>query len=164
MAAAAFCANLLFSPASVTQLDAQTIRLISSEGTFSTVQGDGSRAVHVFLSPDCSFCKKIEPELDRLQNVTVYRHLLPGHAKGGRLSAKDVWFSKNQIAAWKAVVGGLDLTSEKCDGSVLERNLALAKRMGLTMTPSIVYEDGHISAGMLSAGEIAERVAKWKKG
>jgi thioredoxin-related protein len=164
LAAAAFCANLLFSPTAVTQLDANAMSAITAEGTFKTVQGDGSRAIHVFLSTECSFCHKIEPELDRLENVTVYRHLLPGRTEAGRLSAVDVWCSANPAQAWKAVAVGQRTSSAKCDGSVIEKNLELAKRLGLTMTPSIVYEDGHVSAGMLSSGEIAARIAKSAKG
>jgi thiol-disulfide isomerase/thioredoxin len=163
LAAAVFFANLLFSPPPITQLDARAMRAITSEGTFKTVQGDGSRAIHVFLSTECAYCRKIEPELGQLENVTVYRHLLPGHTEVGRLSAIDVWCSTSPIAAWKAIALGLAVRPAKCDASVLDRNLALATRLGLTMTPSIVYDDGHVSAGMLSSREIAERVARSAK-
>jgi len=159
LAVAVFCANLLFSPPPVTQLDARAMRAITNEGTFKTIQGDGSRAIHVFLSTECPYCKKIEPELSQLENVTVYRHMLPGHTEAGRLSAIDVWCSTNPIAAWRAVTLGVAPGPAKCDASALDKNLALATRLGLTMTPSIVYEDGHVSAGMLSSREIAEHVA-----
>lgn len=164
LVAAAFCANLLFSPTTVTQLDATAVNAITAEGTFKTAQGDGSRAIHVFLSTECSFCHKIEPELDRLENVTVYRHLLPGRTEAGRLAAVDVWCSANPAQAWKTVASGERPSSAKCDGSVIEKNLELAKRLGLTMTPSIVYEDGHVSAGMLSSSEIAALIAKSTRG
>lgn len=160
LAASVFCANLLFSPDTVTQLDAQAMRLVTAEGTFKTVQGDGSRAIHVFMSADCPFCHKIEPELGRLDNVTVYRHLLPGHTESGRLSGVYVWCAANPMQAWKIVASGQAPTPAKCDGSAIEKNLALAKRLGLTMTPSIVYEDGNISAGMLSSSEISTRATK----
>ena len=163
LAAAVFCGNLLFTSSTVTQLDAQAMRSVTAEGTFKTVQGDGSRVIHVFLSPDCSYCHKIEPEMDRLENVTVYRHLLPGRTEAGRLAAVDVWCAQNPVQAWKAVAAGQRTSSAKCDGSVIEENLELAKRLGLTMTPTIVYENGHVSAGMLFSAEIAERVSKAAK-
>lgn len=166
LAAAVFCANLLFGPVSVIQLDAHAMRAITIESSFKTVQGDGSRTIHVFLSTECPFCKKIEPELGQLENVTVYRHMLPGHTEAGRLSALDVWCSPSPIEAWKAVAAGSQAgraSQAECDVSVLDKNLRVAKRLGLTMTPSIVYEDGHVSAGMLSSREIAERVARSTK-
>lgn len=161
--AAAFCINLLLSPTAVTQLDAEAMRSLTTEGTFKTTRGEGLRAIHIFLSTDCSFCRKIEPELDRLENVTVYKHLLPGHNEAGRLAALDVWCSDNPVMAWKSVAAGLTVASKTCDGAVLEKNLELAKNLGLTMTPSIVYEGGHVSAGMLSSGEIAHLIAESTK-
>jgi len=158
LAAAVFCANLLFTPSTLTQLDAQAMRSVTAEGTFKTVQGDGSRAIHVFVSTDCSYCHRIEPELDRLENVTIYRHLLPGRTEAGRLSAVDVWCAGNPVQALKAVAAGQRAISAKCDGSVIEKNLELAKRLGLTITPSIVYENGLVSTGMLSTEAITARI------
>jgi protein-disulfide isomerase len=160
LVAAALCLNLLLSPTSPTQIDAQIMRSISKEGTFATVLGDGSRAIHVFVSTECSFCRKIEPELDRLESVTVYRHMLPGRTAAGRLLAVDVWCARDSVKAWKDVTVGAPISPTKCDGKVLEKNLELARRLGLTTTPSIVYADGHVSAGMLSSSEIARRIAK----
>lgn len=160
LAAAVIGANLFSNPAAVTQLDEHALRSLTTDGSFKSVQGDGSRSIHVFLSTDCKFCRQIEPEFDQLKNVTVYRHLLPGHTKAGRLKAIDVWCSDNQVRAWKNIGAGLMTQSVTCsDAAAIERNLALAKRLGLTSTPSIVYEDGHVSAGMLSNSDIAARIA-----
>lgn len=132
------------------------MRTLTAEGTFKTVQGDDPRALHVFLSADCTFCRQIEPELGKLENVTVYRHLLPGHTHAGRLAAIDVWCSPTPAVAWKNVAAGLptgsETRSEKCDGNVLERNLDLAKRLGLTSTPTVTsrlecFQQGSSRAG-----------------
>lgn len=65
-----------------------------------------------------------------------------------------------QAKAWKAVAANQQTNPGKYDGSVIDKNLALVSKIGLTMTPSIVYGDGQVSAGMLSAGEISARIAK----
>lgn len=134
--------------------------LLKTDGTFRTVQGKGERTIHVFLSTECSFCRKIEPELERLENATVVRHMLPGGSDIGRRRALDVWCAEDKAKAWKDVAAGLPTTPAKCDGVALENNRVLAGRLGLTSTPSIIYENGHVSAGMLSSGEIAERMTK----
>jgi thiol:disulfide interchange protein DsbC len=156
LVAAAFCVNLLLSPSVVTQLDAQSMRLVTTEGTFKTIQGNGSRELHVFMSTDCGFCRRLEPELEQLQNVVVYRHLLPGHTDAGRRAAMEVWCAPAPLAAWHIIAAGLPAgsSSEKCDGSALQKNLELAKRLGLTSTPTIIYGNGHVSAGMVSASTI----------
>ena len=160
LAAAAFCVTWIMRPNPTLQLDVETMRSITTSGTFKTVLGNGSRELHVFLSTECVYCREIEPELDKLENVTVYRHMLPGQSDAGRLAAIDVWCSSNPIETWKKVAAGIPVSRVSCDATQIEKNRAMARRLGLTSTPSIVYEDGHISAGMLLSGEIAERVAK----
>jgi len=105
--AAAFCFNLLLTPMAAMQLDAQAMTMLPTNGAVTTIQGDGRRAIHVFLSTECSYCRKIEPELARLENVTVYRHLLPGRTEEGRLSAVDVLCSDNPAQAWQRVAAGV---------------------------------------------------------
>ena len=156
--AAAFFANLLFTPAKEVQLDAKTMSTITEEGTFRTVHGDGSRAIHVFISADCSFCRQLEPRLDGLDNVTIYRHLLPGHSEAGRVAANAVWCANEPVQAWKEIAAGGPTVPTRCDSEVLRKNLALAQRLGLTSTPSVIYADGHVSPGLVSTEEMATRI------
>ena len=37
-----------------------------------TVQGTGKRQLVVFSDPNCPYCKKLEVELDKLNDVTIY--------------------------------------------------------------------------------------------
>ena len=90
LVAATFCVNLLLSPATETQLDASALSAITTDATFKTTLGNGSRAIHVFLSTECPFCRQIEHELDQLDNVTVYRHMLPGTTESSRRLAVNV--------------------------------------------------------------------------
>lgn len=160
LVAAAFCVNLLLSPTTETQLDASALSAITTDATFKTTLGNGSRAIHVFLSTECPFCRQIEPELDHLEDVTVYRHLLPGATGTSRVLAVNVWCAGDQVKEWKEIAAGRPSSRAKCDATALEKNLLLARRLELTTTPSIVYEDGHISTGMLSSAEIASRISK----
>lgn len=159
--AAAFCFNLLLTPTAAMPLDAQAMTMLRTNGAVTTIHGNGRRAIHVFLSTECSYCRKIEPELARLKNVTVYRDLLPRRTEQGRLSAVDVLCSENPARAWQRVAAGGQISSPgytmKCDEGTLEKNLSLAKRFRLSMTPNIVYEDGQVSAGMLLSGQISAR-------
>jgi thiol:disulfide interchange protein DsbC len=43
----------------------------------TTVRGDGSRVLAVFSDPDCPYCRKLEQELAKLDNVTVHTFLYP---------------------------------------------------------------------------------------
>lgn len=161
---AVLAAKLLSEPAAGTQLDSVAMRSLTSYGTFKTVQGDGSRALHVFLSTDCSYCRQVEPELSKLENVTVFRHLLPGHTEEGRDAAKKVWCSTEPVQAWKEIAAGDQIStvarSGECDVGTLEKNRELAKRLGVTSTPAMIYESGHISTGLFSAAELTNMLTK----
>lgn len=159
LVAAALCLKLLLTPEAVTQLDAAALRSVTTQDSFKSTQGDGSRSIHVFLSTECKFCHQIEPELDKLENVTVYRHLLPGTTESARNKAVGIWCAADPAEAWKNVVAGTANAPANCDSSALERNLELGKRLGLTSTPSIIYENGQVSVGMLSSGAITARIA-----
>ena len=160
--AAAYCVSLIFSSNTVSQLDAHAMQALTTDDTFKTISGNGSRAIHVFLSTDCSFCRQIEPGLGTLEDVTIYRHMLPGHSNAGRLSAIDVWCSGDPAEAWRRVAAGVPVPQANCEATALGRNLNLARHFGLKLTPSIVYDDGHVSAGMLSPDQIAEHILKAK--
>lgn len=162
LALIAVAAKLLSSHEGVTQLDAVAMKVLTSSDTIKTIQGDGSKTLHVFLSTDCPYCRQVEPELGKLENVTVHRHLLPGHSEEGRRSAIAVWCAASPIDAWRDVAGGrgvrVKTIREGCDKGALERNLEVARRLGLTSTPAMIYEDGHVSSGMLSAGKLTKEL------
>lgn len=139
-------------PARVSSTEA---RALATGDAIASVQGDGRRVLHVFVSADCAYCKKIEPELGQLRDVTIYRHLLPGHNAEGRKLALDVWCAADKGQAWQEVTRDRRIAlSTACDGAALDRNRDAALKMGLTVTPSIVTEDGAVGSGMMSAGEL----------
>lgn len=152
--------NFISPNPTVHHLDAEEMRLLTDRGTFQTIQGAGARTIHVFISADCKYCREIEPELDQLDNVTVYRHILPGRSKKGHMAAAALWCSDDRVMAWKKIVAGREVSSPACGSTVLDENLALAKRLRLTTTPSIAYEDGSVSAGLLSSSDIGKNIAK----
>ena len=139
-------------PKRINPIDA---RALAASDAITTVQGDGSRVLHVFVSADCTYCKKIELELSQLRDVTIYRHLLPGHNAEGRKLALNVWCATDKGKAWQEVTGYRRIAlSTACDGAALDRNRDAALKIGLTVTPSIITENGAVGSGMMSAGEL----------
>ena len=60
-----------------------------------TVRGKGERVLAVFSDPDCPYCRRLEAELDKLDNVTLYTFPYP--LEGLHPEAKD-----KSIAVWCA--------------------------------------------------------------
>lgn len=124
-----------------------------------TVRGNGSKVLAVFSDPDCPYCRKLEQELGKVKDITIYTFLMPleqlhPQAKG---KAVAVWCSKDRSAAWQSV------TTQDTKGTLkagscehpIDRNLALASRLGINGTPTLIAGDGRMKAGALPAEEIS---------
>ncbi|MBK6743124.1 MAG: DsbC family protein [Hydrogenophilales bacterium] len=116
-------------------------------------QGGGSQVVYVFSDPACGHCKKLEQTLAGMPTLMVRTILLPLQPGSSDL-ARDIWCTPDRQRAWSAwMLKGtrLDRAPETCQASVLERNLALAKRFGIRATPALVSPDGRVSMGAMEA-------------
>jgi len=123
-----------------------------------TVHGDGSRVLYVFSDPACSFCKRLEPELTKLSNVTIYTFVVPFQGDSlpiGILCATD------REKAWSRYMttGDLSMMGSPSNCShPLERNVALARQLRVEGTPTLVFADGRRLSGYDSAERIEARL------
>lgn len=126
------------------------------EDSFAEVRGNGKRQMYVFSDPDCPFCKKLETELPGLDNVTLHIFLYPlvsihPHAYA---HAVAVWCSSDRAQAWhdkmlKEIVPALGVCANPID-----RNLALGEKLDITGTPTVIFQDGTVWAGLAPAKEM----------
>ena len=101
------------------------------------VKGDGSRVLAVLSDPRCPYCKALDEELAKLDNVTVYTFLLPWFGPESRPAAAALWAAA--------------MPERANDTAVLDRNLKLASDLGLRGTPMLIAGDGRVSEGARSA-------------
>ncbi len=128
-----------------------------------TVKGKGERRIAVFSDVDCPYCKRLESELAKVDNVTVYTFLypLPMHADAPRKS-KLIWCSPDPSKAWDDFMlrGKLpEHGKTDCDNPV-DANLALGQQYGIEGTPAIILADGKRIPGYLPAAELEKRLAQ----
>jgi len=125
-------------------------------------QGTGKHEIAVFSDPDCPFCKKIEPELAKLKDTTIYVYLmpLPMHTEAANRSAR-VWCEKDRAKAWRDLMlsGRQPAADASCDQPVA-RTAALAKNLGIKATPTLVSPDGRVQPGFMKAEEIEHWMAQ----
>lgn len=122
-----------------------------------TVRGDGRRVLAVFSDPDCPYCRELEPQLAALDNVTIYTFLLPLaslHPQATR-KAIAVWCAKDRARAWRAVVLERKTLPAKTCAHPIERNLALAAKLEVRGTPTLIAGDGRMSAGAMPAAQLS---------
>lgn len=117
--------------------------------------GNGERKVVVFTDARCTYCSMLERNLQAAGNVTVYNFIYS--ILNSKEMARDIVCSKNPASAWQAhMLDGTEpaKAADKCDASVLDRNLALGEKFGFTSTPSIIFADGTIVQGALPTEDL----------
>ncbi len=110
-------------------------------------KGNGAQKIYVFTDAKCSFCRRFEETLDKMDNITIYRipvaYLGPESA---RLASVALCSKDKQVATWKEISGkGATMAGAKgCeDGDKqVQANNELAKSWKVTGTPSMFRADG----------------------
>ncbi|PIV87841.1 MAG: thiol:disulfide interchange protein [Hydrogenophilales bacterium CG17_big_fil_post_rev_8_21_14_2_50_63_12] len=117
------------------------------------VKGDGKRRLAVFSDLDCPYCKKLEGELAKVDNVTIYTfpYPLPMHTDAPRKS-KVIWCSKDRAAAWNDYMHKGKLPAGKGDcANPIDENLALGAKLRIDGTPALIFANGKRVPGYLPA-------------
>lgn len=131
------------------------------EYAFKDVRGNGKRQMAVFTDPDCPFCKRLEQEsLKDVTDVTIYTFLYPLTQlhPDAMNKAKKIWCSPDKPSTWTAFMrDGKALTGTgTCDTSALDNIQALGEQLGITGTPTLIFPNGQLVPGAISAEEIEQ--------
>lgn len=130
------------------------------EQAIKVVRGNGSRKMAVFSDPDCPFCKKLEQDgLAGLTDVTIYTFLFPIdklHPDAANKS-KIIWCAPDRAKAWNNWVlkGFLAQGGASCN-TPLEKNAAVAQKIGVESTPTLFFADGLRLRGAYPAEDIEQ--------
>ena len=119
-----------------------------------TVRGNGKRQIAVFSDPNCPYCKQLETELTKLNDVTIYTFIYPIKTQSIAVS-KQVFCEKDPALAWSNLIAkGIQPSSKKTCAHSIERNLSLGKSLALNGTPAIIFSNGFKVMGAYPAQEI----------
>ena len=123
------------------------------------VKGNGKRQVAVFEDPDCPFCKQLERELQKVNDVTIHVFLYPLEQlhPGATLKSRKIWCAPDRAKAWLAAVNDNTLPegNGECDTPIA--NLAkLARTHRITGTPTLIFANNERVAGAIPAARIEQ--------
>lgn len=128
-----------------------------------TVHGNGERVIYVFSDPECPFCKRLEPELSKIDNVTIYTFMLPLESihPGTTKVAKRIWCAKSSENAWDSYLATEKLPSDAqkddCKNPI-DANSKLAEKLGINGTPTLIFSDGTLVPGAIPTAEIEKHL------
>ena len=127
----------------LTKVDFNSLPL---DQAIKVVKGNGSRKLVVFSDVDCPYCKQLErKELSNISDVTIYTFLYPIdqlHPDAANKS-KLIWCASNRTKAWNDWILNNQLPASAGNCEVpLERIGELARKLGVTSTPTLIFADG----------------------
>ena len=142
----------------VTRIDVNQLPLADA---FDVVHGNGKREVYLFEDPDCPYCRKLEEQLPKVNDVTFHVFLFPltslhPHAYEHALG---IWCSTDRPKAWAdKMLKGVDPRPAKCDNP-LDRNVALGDKLHIDGTPTLILANGRPHSGTVTAQELEQLLA-----
>lgn len=127
------------------------------------VRGNGARTLFTFEDPNCGFCKALQRELAKMDNVTIYTFLMPILSQDSVEKSVAVWCAKDRAGAWEELMSrGVVPESGTACSHPLNRVAAIARRFQIQSTPAIFLGDGRHIGGMRSAMDIEKALAAMK--
>ncbi len=109
----------------------------------------------IFDDPDCPYCSKLHEEVKRIlkkrKDVAFFVKLypLPIHPKAYAKSMTIV--CENSPKLLEEAFAGKSIPEPKCETTEIDDNIKLAKELGITGTPGIIFPDGRLLPGYVPA-------------
>lgn len=148
----------------LTRIDFASLPL---EQAIKVVKGNGSRKLVVFSDVDCPYCKRLERnELANITDVTVYTFLYPIEQLHPDAASKSrlIWCAGNRVKAWEDWILRDQLPNAAGNCEVpLEKVGQLARKIGVSSTPTLIFADGKRMLGAQPYKEIERMLSAASK-
>lgn len=142
------------------QLGAFKFSDLPLQDAIKTVYGDGSRVLVTIEDPNCTYCKRLVPELTKLSNVTVYTFLYPVLGPDSATKAAAIWCATDRAKTWHEWMSrGQELPAKTDCANPIDRNVALASKLRVRGTPTILLKSGERIPGLPTAEQLAQKLA-----
>jgi thiol:disulfide interchange protein DsbC len=124
------------------------------DAAFKTVRGSGKRMLAIFSDPNCPYCKRIEKELAKVDDITIYTFLYPILSQDSHDKSRAVWCSADKSKAWsELMLNGTVPAAARCD-TPIEKNLEFARKYHINGTPTLVFANGERLASAIPAEQL----------
>lgn len=148
----------------IEKLSAVDFDALPFKDAFTIVRGNGKRKVALFQDPNCGFCKRLERDLQKIDNVTMYMFLVPLLGPDSAVKSQNIWCSKDRNKTWFDWMLR-DITpaaTSGCDVTALKRNSEFAGKHRITGTPTLIFADGSRVPGAIPAAQVEKYLAELK--
>ena len=123
--------------------------------------------VTVFTDIDCSYCRKLQDEMPEInkRGIAVQYLAFPRaglNSETGDKMAK-IWCAKDRQQALDQAKQGKATESTTCGNEAIKKSFQLGLMLGVTGTPTLLFEDGSLIPGYLSPDKLLEVIKQIKE-
>ncbi len=141
----------------VEKLTAIAFKDLPVKDAFTIVRGNGKRKMAVFTDPNCGYCKRLERDMVKVDNVTIHMFLYPILGQDSAEKARHIWCAKDKAKTYLDwMLRDVTPPETACDAAAVARNFEFGRKSRITGTPTIVFAGGARVPGAIGA----ERVEK----
>lgn len=119
----------------------------------------------VFDDPECTYCRKLHPEMAEVvkehEDIAFFIKMFPlamhpeAYDKARTIICAKIQGSNDRAQALLAdSLAGRSLPAPACEGDQVDQNIALAKELYITSTPTLIMPDGRVLPGYKVAAKI----------
>lgn len=139
------------------QIAAQTLAK-SQDAAIKRVKGNGKRVIYTFEDPNCGYCKELQKEFVKMNDVTIYTFLLPILSPESAEKSKAIWCSRDRARAWDDAMlkGAIPTGGRKDCDTPFDRTAQIAQRFGIRGTPAVYLANGQQIGGYVPAEKIEQ--------
>ena len=128
---------------------------------FSPPGDEVKASITVFTDVDCTYCRMFHQEVSEMNKMGIAVRYLAFPRSG--IDEPHSSGYKKMVSAWCADNPKLALTNAKANQQIADKTcinpidfqFTLGKQMGINATPTILFDDGRISTGYMTAAQLS---------
>lgn len=122
----------------------------------------------VFADPVCPYCRKLLPELKKVirkrPDIAFFIKLLPLKIHPDAYNKARAIICARSVRLLEDSLAGKPIPLPVCRTDQVAKNIALADKLGINSTPTLVFPDGQVAPGYRRADDIIRQLNKRVKG
>lgn len=125
-------------------------------------QGEVKKHISVFTDVDCGYCQKLHQEVPELNAMGIeVRYMAFPRAGIDSPSYNKIasaWCAENPQEALTKVKNREQIPTNVCEGNPVAEQYLVGQQMGVSGTPTILFDDGESLPGYVPAQDLAARL------
>ncbi len=120
--------------------------------------------VIVFTDPECPFCAKLHAETKKVvaerKDIAFYVKMFPLKMHPGAYDKARTIVCEKSLKLLDDAFEKKQLPQPKCKTTVVDENIKLAEKLGITGTPTLIMPDGRVMSGFQDVQSLKNSVDK----